>query len=63
MITKKMTFSEILKLKPDCGELLFKHGLHCVGCHMAATETLEEGCKAHGMDDKKIDELVKELNS
>jgi len=26
-------------------------------------ETLEEGCKAHGLKDKDIDELLKKINS
>ncbi len=61
-ITKKMKFSEILELKPEAGEILFEAGMMCFGCPMASQETLEEGCKAHGMTKKEIDEIVKKLN-
>jgi hypothetical protein len=29
---------------------------------MAASETFEEGCKAHGMTKKQIDNLIKKMN-
>ena len=63
MITKKMTFREILEKKPEAARILFEYGMHCCGCHMAADETLEQGAKAHGMSDKDINELIKKLNS
>ena len=61
-ITKKTKFSEILESKKDAAEILFKAGLHCVGCPMTAQESLEDGCLAHGMTGKEIDELVERLN-
>jgi hybrid cluster-associated redox disulfide protein len=62
LITKETSFIELLEKKPDSFELLFKEGLHCLGCAMSAYETIEQGCLAHGMSQKKIDELVKKLN-
>ncbi len=61
-ITKKTKFSEILKSKKDAAEILFEAGLHCVGCPMTAQENLEDGCLAHGMSGKEIEELVERLN-
>ena len=61
-ITKKTIMSEILEEKPKASKLLIEAGMHCVGCPMAMSETLEEGCKAHGMNKKEIDKLVEELN-
>jgi hybrid cluster-associated redox disulfide protein len=61
-ITKKSNMSEILKIKPESAKLLFEVGMGCCGCQMAQQETLEEGCKAHGMSDKDIDDLIKKLN-
>ena len=61
-ITKKTLMSEILEKKPEAAKLLIEAGMHCVGCPMAMQETLEQGCKAHGMNKKQIDELVKKLN-
>jgi hybrid cluster-associated redox disulfide protein len=61
-ITGKMTFGEILKNNSEAVEILFSNGLHCIGCGMAMYETLEEGCQAHGMNKKEIDDLIKKLN-
>ncbi len=61
-INKDMTFSEAMEKHPKIGEILFSKGLACVMCHCAPSETIEQGCKAHGMTDKQINDLVKELN-
>ena len=61
-ITKKTKMSELLQAKPEAAEILFESGLSCIGCPMAMQETLEQGCLAHGMSKKDIDELVKKLN-
>jgi hybrid cluster-associated redox disulfide protein len=61
-ITREMTFREVLTKRPDAASKLMERGFHCVGCAMASQETLEEGAKSHGLSDKEIDELVKELN-
>jgi len=61
-ITKKMTFAEILEKHPESANVLFESGLHCIGCGMAMYETLEDGCKAHGMNKKEIDDLIKKIN-
>jgi len=41
---------------------LFESGMHCLGCSMAMEETIGQGCLAHGMSEKQIDELVEKLN-
>lgn len=61
-ITPKTKMNELLQEKPDAAEILFETGLSCVGCSMAMQETIEQGCLAHGMNKKDIDELVKRLN-
>ncbi len=61
-ITKKTKLSEILVKNEKAAEMLFKAGLSCIGCPMAMQETIEEGCLAHGMNDKEIDELIERLN-
>jgi len=61
-ITKKTKLGEILKINPDAAEILFEAGLSCIGCPMAMQETLEEGCLAHGMNQKEIDKLIEKLN-
>ena len=61
-ITKSTKLSKILGEKPEAAETLFEAGLGCIGCPMAQQETLEDGCKAHGMSDKDIDKLIERLN-
>jgi hybrid cluster-associated redox disulfide protein len=61
-ITKDTTISDILTKKPEAIEIMAKAGLRCIGCCMSGQESLEEGCKTHGMDETEIDNLVKEIN-
>lgn len=61
-ITKETTFIELLEKKPNSFELLFQAGLHCLGCSMSAYETIEQGCLAHGMSKKEIENLIKKIN-
>ncbi len=61
-ITKKTKLGEVVEKYPEAVEVMLKQGLHCVGCHMAAFETIEQGAKAHGMDDKEIKELLEKMN-
>jgi len=61
-ITKKTKMSKIINENPNAVEVLFEAGMSCCGCPMATDESLEDGCKAHGMGEKDIDELIKRLN-
>jgi hybrid cluster-associated redox disulfide protein len=61
-ITKDMQLGELVSRYPDVVQVMLKHGLHCVGCQMAAWETIEQGAKGHGMDDKQLDRMLKEMN-
>ena len=57
-ITKHMKISEIENYSKAV-EKLAEKGMFCLGCDLAASETLEQGAIAHGLN---IDELVNELN-
>ena len=59
VVTSKMTFSSVLRKYPETAEIFMGEGMYCVGCPMAANETIEEGCKAHGMNP---DEIVEKIN-
>ena len=61
-ITGKTKLSVLLGKNSKAAEILFEAGLLCVGCPMAMNETIEQGCLAHGMTKKQIDELIKRLN-
>ena len=58
-IEKTMKINDILEQAPEKADLLLQAGMHCLGCMVAAEETLEEACMVHGID---VDELVEELN-
>ncbi len=61
-ISKEAALGEVVTKFPAAVPVMLKHGLHCVGCHVAASETVEQGAKAHGMTDQQVDELLKEMN-
>ena len=58
-ITKESTIDEVVKQYPETIMVFMKHGLHCVGCHVSAFESIEEGAMAHGID---VDMLVADLD-
>ncbi len=58
-ITKEMTIEEVVSEFPETMLVFMKHGLHCVGCHVSAFESIEEGAMAHGIN---VDALVEDLN-
>ena len=61
-ITKKTPLNRLAS-NPKNMELLLDIGLHCIGCFASQFETLEQGCKGHGMSDEEIDELINKLNN
>ena len=62
-IKKDMTFGELIQNFPEAAPILSDYGLHCIGCHIAVIETIEQGGKAHGLSDEQIDKMIEELNT
>ena len=62
MINKKDTLGQIMQNYPEVAPVLAKAGLHCVGCHVSAYESLEDGCLAHGLKEKDILDIIKKSN-
>ena len=60
-ITKDMTFGDLLQQKPEAAGVLASYGLHCIGCHIAVFETIEQGAKAHGLSDEQITEMMSKI--
>jgi hybrid cluster-associated redox disulfide protein len=58
-VTKDMTFGEILKKYPETAKTFLQYGMHCFGCHIAVSETIEQGALAHGVS---VDQLIEDLN-
>ena len=62
LVKKEMTLGEIIEKYPDTAEVMASYGLHCIGCHLNSYETLEQGAKAHGMSDKDLEKMLKDVN-
>jgi hybrid cluster-associated redox disulfide protein len=62
-ISKSMTFGELLKAYPAAAGVLASKGLHCIGCHIAVSESVEDGARAHGLSDTEIEAMVAEIKS
>jgi hybrid cluster-associated redox disulfide protein len=60
VITKDMTFHEVMQKSPEVVKVLGSFNLGCVGCMGAVNETLEQGATAHGLD---VEDLLKALNA
>jgi hybrid cluster-associated redox disulfide protein len=60
--TRKTIIREAATASPEHAAKMQEYGLHCVYCPVAGSETIEDGCKAHGLSEEQIDSLIKELN-
>ncbi len=58
-IKKNDKIEDIVEQYPETMMVFMKHGLHCVGCHVSAFESIEEGAMVHGIN---VDALVDDLN-
>ncbi|MBN2403408.1 MAG: DUF1858 domain-containing protein [Spirochaetes bacterium] len=61
-INKDMTFGEVMRSFPKSVPIMAGYGLHCIGCHISVSETIEEGAQAHGFDSDTLNRLIKDLN-
>ncbi len=61
-INKSMTLGEVVEKFPESAEVMMNYGLHCIGCHVASWETIEQGALGHGMGEKEIEKMVNEIN-
>jgi hybrid cluster-associated redox disulfide protein len=62
-LTKKSNLGLVAKKCPQAIELLTGYGLSCAGCFMRDYETVEMGAKIHGLTDKEIQKMIKEINA
>jgi hybrid cluster-associated redox disulfide protein len=61
-ITKDMQIGDIVKKYPDTAMVMMSNGMHCIGCHVSAFESIEQGAKAHGISDDVINKMVSDMN-
>lgn len=62
-ISKDMNIGEVVQEHPETAEVFMGYGMHCIGCMAGMFESIEQGAKAHGMDDDKIDKMMEEVNA
>lgn len=61
-VTKGMTIASIVQKYPSTVEVFAKYGVHCVGCNVSYTETVEQGIAGHAGKIDKLDQIIGELN-
>lgn len=61
-INKDMTVGDVVQKYPEVGPILTDYGLHCVGCHVATWETLEQGTLGHGMPSEVLNAMIDDAN-
>ena len=59
-VTKDTLIIDLIQANPNAPEILFAHGMHCLGCALAHNETIEEATNAHGED---LELILAELNA
>jgi iron-sulfur cluster insertion protein len=62
MITKEQTVGEILARHPGTQEVMLRHGLPCIGCHVNPHESLEKATQVLGWPAEKTEALLADLN-
>lgn len=62
LIKKTDNLADVIFKYPQVTDTLTDYGLHCVGCFASSFDTIEAGCKIHGMSDDEIAEMVARLN-
>jgi hybrid cluster-associated redox disulfide protein len=62
-IDRTMILGDVVEQYPEAAQIMPEYGLHCVGCFANKFDTVEAGCKIHGMDDDEIDEMVDRVNN
>ena len=57
------TVAELLDAHGDRADrILRRYGLYCLGCHHSTSESIEMAAHQHGLEPKRCDLLLKELN-
>ena len=63
-LSKEMLIKDVIAVDRELAIILMNHGMHCVGCPSAASETLEEAAVVHGLDpDALLAEMTEFLSN
>lgn len=62
-VSTKTVIADIIEHYGDtANRILHRYGFYCVGCVHSTSDTLEIGAKVHGVEERILDRLIKELN-
>lgn len=62
-ITEHSVIAEVLERHGDRADrIMRRYGLYCVGCQHSTSETIGMGGRVHGVSEKRVERLVRELN-
>ncbi len=61
-IARDMTIEDLVELKEEAIEFLFKRDIRCIRCGEPIWDTIEEAARKKGFSEEAIDQLVAELN-
>jgi hybrid cluster-associated redox disulfide protein len=59
-LTASTTVAAVLLQRPLAARILVAHRMHCVGCAIAAFETLRDACEIYGVS---LVDMLAELNA
>jgi hybrid cluster-associated redox disulfide protein len=62
VLKKDAIIADILCDCPEVAEYFIEYGLLCVTCPLNRQETLEAGAGVHGINNKALDKMIKEIN-
>ena len=57
-----MKLGDVVAKHPEAVPVMLEYGLHCIGCHVAAFETIEQGALAHGLKEEDIKKMIEKMN-
>jgi hybrid cluster-associated redox disulfide protein len=63
VLKKDAIIADILRDCPEIAEYFIEYGLLCVTCPLNRQETLEAGAMVHGIKNKTLEKMIKEINS
>lgn len=49
-LTPRTSVADLLEKRPQAIPIFLRHGMACVGCSMAAFETLEDAARIYGIN-------------
>ena len=62
-ITESSTVAEVLEAHGAAADrVLRRYGLYCFGCHHSTSESIASAARVHGVEGRRVEALVSELN-